>query len=417
MSKEVPAISLDDYLYDLPDDRIARYAIEPRDSSKLLIYQNGEIRSSQFSNLATHLPPHSFLVFNNTKVIPARLHFQKETGAHIEIFLLQPHAPSTVISTVMEAETSCQWNCMIGNKKKWKGETLVHTFQRDEETIEITAKLLDTETNLVEFTWKASKPVRFAELVQLFGEIPLPPYLGREAEEGDVVSYQTVYSKHDGAVAAPTAGLHFTEGVFDDLANKKIPTGFLTLHVGAGTFQPIKALNVIEHKMHNEQMVFSLSFIEQLLQNLACVVPVGTTSMRSLESLYWYGVLLHRHFAQEQIDSAIPSFFIEKLVAFDSSLVTISAEESIRTIVKYMREYQVQTLVGHTEIFIFPGYQFAICKGIITNFHQPGSTLILLIAAAIGEDWKKVYDYALQNEYRFLSFGDSSLLWIQNQDA
>ena len=417
MLREVPAISLDDYLYDLPDERIARYAVEPRDSSKLLLYNKGNITSSEFSDLPSYLPSHSFLVFNNTKVIPARLHFRKETGAHIEIFLLQPHLPSTVISAVMEEEVSCQWNCMIGNKKKWKGEELIHSFQRGEERIEIVARLIDTETNLVEFTWGSSSRICFSEIVQLFGEIPLPPYLGREAEESDITSYQTVYSKHDGAVAAPTAGLHFTERVFEELAKKQIPTGFLTLHVGAGTFQPIKALNVVEHKMHNEQMVFTIEFIQQLLENLACVVPVGTTSMRSLESLYWYGVLLHHHFENGRTISEVPPFFIDKLIAFNQDLVAIPAKESILSILKYMQESQLQTLVGHTEIFLFPGYRFAICRGIITNFHQPGSTLILLIAAAVGNDWKKIYSYALQNDYRFLSFGDSSLLWIDNQEA
>jgi S-adenosylmethionine:tRNA ribosyltransferase-isomerase len=420
-------LDLSQYIYELPDERIARFPIEPRDSSKLLLYQNKQVAQTQFSDLGNHLPQNTFLVFNNTKVIPARLFFQKATGAVIEIFLLNPTEPSTVISQVMEATDTCTWACMIGNKKKWKGEILSSRFKAtvatveglklkvgDDERfeIELKAELIDSEQNLVKFSWSESPStvknwdevsVFFSEIVKHFGEIPLPPYLNRKTEQKDYETYQTVYSKHDGAVAAPTAGLHFTENVFADLAQKDIQHDFITLHVGAGTFQPIKVTNVVEHKMHSEQIVFSRAFIENLLVNHDFIISVGTTSMRSLESLYWFGVKL-----VESSDS-IP-FFIEKLIAYQDRKDKVLLEESLKAVLDYMDSLKIKTLVGETEIFIFPGYQFRVCKGIITNFHQPESTLILLIAALVGDDWQKIYDFALQNDFRFLSYGDSSLL-------
>jgi S-adenosylmethionine:tRNA ribosyltransferase-isomerase len=420
-------LDLSQYIYELPDERIARFPVEPRDSSKLLLYQNKQVAQTQFSDLGNHLPQNTFLVFNNTKVIPARLFFQKATGAVIEIFLLNPTEPSTVISQVMEATDTCTWACMIGNKKKWKGEILSSRFKAtvatveglkskvgDDERfeIELKAELIDSEQNLVKFSWSESPStvknwdevsVFFSEIVKHFGEIPLPPYLNRKTEQKDYETYQTVYSKHDGAVAAPTAGLHFTENVFADLAQKDIQHDFITLHVGAGTFQPIKVTNVVEHKMHSEQIVFSRAFIENLLVNHDFIISVGTTSMRSLESLYWFGVKL-----VESSDS-IP-FFIEKLIAYQDRKDKVLLEESLKAVLDYMDSLKIKTLVGETEIFIFPGYQFRVCKGIITNFHQPESTLILLIAALVGDDWQKIYDFALQNDFRFLSYGDSSLL-------
>jgi S-adenosylmethionine:tRNA ribosyltransferase-isomerase len=398
-------IDLEKYNYELPDERIARFPVEPRDSSKLLIYKGLQISEDVFTNVKNHLPKNTFLVFNNTKVIPARLFFQKANGVIIEVFLLNPVEPSSVVSQVMETTDTCTWACMIGNKKRFK-EKVVRTYNIEvgeyrirQENVELNAELVDADKNYVKFSWNNSD-LTFAEIVRYFGQIPLPPYLKRETEQKDYDTYQTVYSKNDGAVAAPTAGLHFTEQVFADLASKGIKHDFVTLHVGAGTFQPIKVQNVVEHKMHCEQIVFDKSFIINLLENILFVIPVGTTSMRSLESLYWFGVKL---LSGEQ------TFFIEKLSPYNQ-IESFTVEQSLKAIIDYMNENKLSQLVGETEIFIFPSYEFKICKGIITNFHQPDSTLILLVAALVGENWKKIYDYALENNFRFLSYGDSSLL-------
>lgn len=398
-------IDLEKYNYELPDERIARFPVEPRDSSKLLLYKGLQISEDVFTNVKNHLPKNTFLVFNNTKVIPARLFFQKANCVIIEVFLLNPVEPSSVVSQVMETTDTCTWACMIGNKKRFK-EKVVRTYNIEvgeyrirQENVELNAELVDADKNYVKFSWNNSD-LTFAEIVRYFGQIPLPPYLKRETEQKDYDTYQTVYSKNDGAVAAPTAGLHFTEQVFADLASKGIKHDFVTLHVGAGTFQPIKVQNVVEHKMHCEQIVFDKSFIINLLENILFVIPVGTTSMRSLESLYWFGVKL---LSGEQ------TFFIEKLSPYNQ-IESFTVEQSLKAIIDYMNENKLSQLVGETEIFIFPSYEFKICKGIITNFHQPDSTLILLVAALVGENWKKIYDYALENNFRFLSYGDSSLL-------
>lgn len=408
-------INLEKYNYELPDERIARFPVEPRDSSKLLLYKGLQISEDVFYNVKNHLPENTFLVFNNTKVIPARLFFQKVNGVVIEVFLLNPVEPSNVVSQVMETTKTCTWACMIGNKKRFK-EKIVGTYNIEvgayhirPENVELTAELVDSENNYVKFSWNNSE-LTFAEIVRYFGQIPLPPYLKRETEQKDYDTYQTVYSKNDGAVAAPTAGLHFTEQVFADLAQNGIKHDFVTLHVGAGTFQPIKVQNVVEHKMHCEQIVFDKQFIINLLENLSFVIPVGTTSMRSLESLYWFGVKLlisqkNPLYRRGQGEA----FFIEKLSPYNQA-ESFTAEQSLKAIIDYMTQNNLSQLVGETEIFIFPSYEFKICKGIITNFHQPDSTLILLVAALVGENWKKIYDYALENNFRFLSYGDSSLL-------
>ncbi len=401
-------IAISDYQYELPDEKIARFPVEPRDSSKLLVAIGESVETASFSGISEYLDDQSFLVFNNTKVIPARLYFKKSTGAYIELFLLHPVLPSPVIAQAMEATGTAEWICMIGNKKKWKGEILAAVFSIGDESVELTAELTDHEKNQVKLTWKSpdnpGKEIYFSTLVRSFGEIPLPPYLNRETEEKDLETYQTIYSLHDGAVAAPTAGLHFTDEVLSKIKARGIGSGFVTLHVGAGTFQPVKVENAVEHTMHSEQMIFSLGFIEALKSNLSCVLPVGTTSMRSLESLYWFGVKLFLKEGQQ--------FFIEKLYAYQHEKDTLpSAEESLEAIISFMKAGNLDQLHGETEIFIFPGYEFRICRGIITNFHQPGSTLLLLIAALIGEErWKELYAYALENDFRFLSYGDSSLL-------
>lgn len=400
---QAEAMRLQDFHYELPDERIARYPLVPRDSSKLLVYKEGQISHNHFTDLPANLPGNTLLVFNDTKVIPARAYFQKETGATIEILLLHPEQPTHVINDAMLVTHSCVWECMIGNKKRWKiADSLATYITLNGEKIQLRVEYADYEKNHVKLIWNTNAV--FLDIVKALGEIPLPPYLNRETEETDKQTYQTVYAHHDGAVAAPTAGLHFTDHIFQQLQNKGIRRSFLTLHVGAGTFQPIKANTVTEHKMHSEQVVFTRGLINELLLNTDTIVPVGTTSLRSLESLYWYGVKLYR--------LETTAFEIEKLYPypFEESELP-SAKESLTAIAKYMDQEKLDSIVGETEIFIFPGYIFRLCKGLITNFHQPGSTLILLVAALVGEDWKRIYKEALENDYRFLSYGDSSLLW------
>ncbi len=401
--EKAETIRLEEFDYKLPDEKIARYPVSPRDQSRLLVYKNGGIAHEVFSDLKTHLPERSLLIFNDTKVIPARAWFQKETGATIEILLLHPELPTRIINDAMLVACSCVWECMIGNKKRWKqGDILKTTIHIKDQPVLLQVEYADYEKNHVRLSWDSAHI--FLDVVQALGEIPLPPYLNRDTEEIDKETYQTVYASHNGAVAAPTAGLHFTEKVFSDLKEKNIDTAFLTLHVGAGTFQPIKASSVTEHKMHAEQVVFTRELIDRLISNIHHIIPVGTTSLRSLESLYWFGVKLFR--------SETTDFFIEKLYPYPFEENELpSATESLTAIAQFMDQQKLDHIVGETEIFIFPGYKFRLCKAIITNFHQPGSTLILLIAAFVGENWKRIYAEALEKNYRFLSYGDSSLLW------
>jgi S-adenosylmethionine:tRNA ribosyltransferase-isomerase len=402
--REAEAIDLQSYTYDLPDDRIAKYPIEIRDQSKLMVYRDGEMTHLRFTDITSQLPKNTLLVFNDTKVIPARAHFRKETGAVIELLLLHPELPTRVINDAMLAKHSCVWECMIGNKKRWKaGDTLTNVLEVNGIAVNLQVSYHNYEQNLVRLTWDAD--ITFLELVKALGEIPLPPYLNRDTEEPDKETYQTVYANHDGAVAAPTAGLHFTPRVFEALEKKGIHKSFLTLHVGAGTFQPIKVEKVTEHRMHSEQVVFARALIGDLLESVDHIVPVGTTSLRSLESLYWFGVKLFKE------ETTI--FNIEKLYPYPWKEEELpSARESLQAIADYMDASRLEEIVGETEIFIFPGYRFRLCRGIITNYHQPGSTLILLVAAFVGKDWKVIYSEALANDYRFLSYGDSSLLWL-----
>ncbi len=406
----IQELKLTDYTYHLPDERIAKFPLEKRDESKLQVYQQGKISHTVFHKINEYLPKNTLLVFNNTKVIPARIHFQKSTGSVIQIFLLHPVAPTSVINLAMEVNDTCVWECMIGNRKRWKKEDILSKILTiSGEKVAIKASIFDFESNQVQLSWQVISEnagnftPKFVDIIQALGEIPLPPYLNREAEEADYETYQTVYSEKKGAVAAPTAGLHFTDEVLQNLSNQGIKEEFITLHVGAGTFQPIKVENIIEHRMHNEQIVFTKKNIEVLLENIENTIPVGTTSMRALESLYWYGVKLTKDFSS--------TFFIGKLDPYQSPAESLpSTELALRTILAKMEASGETEITGETEIFIFPGYQFKICKGIITNYHQPESTLILLIAALIGEDWRKVYAEAMANDYRFLSYGDSSLL-------
>lgn len=387
---------LHEFIYDLPADRIAAHPLVERDQSKLLVYDRGAIRHEMFRSVAEQLPAHALLVFNNTKVIPARLQFKKDTGADIEIFLLDPLEPSPVVAMAMIAEGRATWRCAIGNLKKWKPGTSLQKVAGD---VVLTATLSDRNKGIVHLSWTGGHS--FAETISRLGEVPLPPYIKRAAEAADRERYQTVYSKNDGAVAAPTAGLHFTEPVFQSLTERGIATDFLTLHVSAGTFQPIKTTSVQDHLMHAEQVTVTLANVRNLLNN-PMVIAVGTTSMRTLESLYWYGVrLLSDPDASFHISQRDPYLLHERLP---------DRNEALRAVLNFMEQRGQDRVTGETSIYILPGYTFRVCRGLITNFHQPGSTLIVLVAAFIGPDWRTVYKSALDNDYRFLSYGDSSLL-------
>ena len=410
-----PKINLADYTYTLPDERIAKFPLEQRDHSKLLVYNHGTITEKQFFNLPELLSAENLLVFNNTKVIPARIFFRRSSGALIEIFLLEPVLPSPVVAVAMGATKSAVWKCMVGNLKKWKADEVLERtinplqllLNEGEEnspcdTINLQATWHDKEKMLINFSWN-DEQVSFLDILNRVGKIPIPPYLNREANEDDSTQYQTVYAKNEGAVAAPTAGLHFTDEVLQQLAEKGIQQEYITLHVSAGTFQPVKNKeDVQQHTMHNEQLIFSKKNIEKLLQHTGNIIPVGTTSMRSLESLYWYGVKL--------LGGGDTHFSIAKLVAYETEAKNIDVKDALQAVLQLMQQHNLTHIEGNTEILIMPGYTFKMCKGLITNFHQPDSTLILLVAAFIGEDWRMVYDYALTNDFRFLSYGDSSLL-------
>jgi S-adenosylmethionine:tRNA ribosyltransferase-isomerase len=391
------SLNLSDYTYELPDERIARYPLRERDQSKMLVYQHGTIRHLKFFELPEVLPDNSLLFFNDTKVIPARLVFHKSSGARIEVLLLDPVSPSRMTSLVMTARGSCSWECTIGNQKRWSEGLLLESKAGDHQ---LNAELIDRDKGIVKFTWSSDES--FASLLALTGVTPLPPYLGREAEKEDSDRYQTVYSRYEGAVAAPTAGLHFTKDVLKRLEQKQIQADFLTLHVSAGTFLPVKEQNAVLHTMHSEQVTVTRETIANLLKSDRLVIPVGTTSMRTLESLYWYGVRLIR---KKDTD-----FVISQQDPYQETTNLPSPAEAIQSIAGFMDDLRLDSLQGKTSIYILPGYKFRICKGLITNFHQPGSTLLLLIAAFVGNNWKVIYHDALVNDYRFLSYGDCSLL-------
>ncbi len=400
----MPAINLRDYEYTLPEDRIAKHPLEKRDSSKLMQYREGVLSHFHFYDLPDLLPSDTLLVYNDTKVIPARLIFQRETGATIEVFLLAPVTPTRVISEIMLATYPVTWETMIGNAKRWKENEILkgRVMAKGKEVI-LSAEIVDRESKWVRFTWSDST-VAFVDVVEASGEVPLPPYLNRKPIEDDKNRYQTVYSKNEGAVAAPTAGLHFTDEVFAALRKKGIQEAEVTLHVSAGTFQPIKVENVLEHPMHSEQIQVKKETLEKLINSIGPIVAVGTTSVRTLESLYWFGVKL--------IEGKGEEVFIPKLFAYEDRGSLPSKNESLSAVLNWLEINGHDSVFGSTEIFIFPGYTYRMVDGLITNFHQPGSTLVLLIATILGEDWKKVYSEALEKDYRFLSYGDSSLLWI-----
>jgi S-adenosylmethionine:tRNA ribosyltransferase-isomerase len=391
-------INIKDYTYDLPEDRIPLYPLPQREKAKLLHYKNGRIEHLIFSQLTDLLTNNTTLFFNDTKVIPARFTFEKETGASIEVFLLQPIQPSPLLSAALSTTTTTTWKCAIGNLKRWPDGLVL---KKETGSISLTARLKDRSNCAVEFNWTPADK-SFAEILHATGAVPLPPYIKRKAEASDVERYQTVYSQIEGAVAAPTAGLHFTDTILEEIRRKGIITDFLTLHVSAGTFMPVKEENALDHSMHTEQIVVNRKNIENLLLPGRKVIAVGTTAMRTLESLYWFGVQL--------LKEPTAPFEVTKLQPYQMDDIGPSAKEALTAVLKHMEASQIDELTGHTSIFIFPGYQFKLTEGLITNFHQPGSTLLLLIAAFIGPDWKKVYQEARDNGYRFLSYGDSSLL-------
>lgn len=397
-------IRIQDYQYDLPDEKIARYPLTERDQSKLLIYQNGQIKEDVYRNISQHLPDQSVLFFNNTKVIEARLYFQNQKGQTIEIFCLEPHLAKD-LSLAMSQTKAASWKCLVGRMTRWK-EPVVKLIHQD---IVIEARITGREHGafIVEFQW-TPEHLGFAEVLHATGQIPIPPYLNRKTETSDSERYQTTYAKHDGSVAAPTAGLHFTSAIFKDLEKKGILHDFVTLHVGAGTFKPVKAEHMQGHDMHAEFMDVSVKSIEFLLEHVhQTIVSIGTTTTRTLESLYWLGAkcVLHPHISLEELA-------LEQWEAYDLANLNISVHEALHALIEKLKGEQQDRLLTKTSILIAPGYSFKIVNVIGTNFHQPESTLMLLVAAAVGEDWKKIYDYALSHDFRFLSYGDGSLLYL-----
>lgn len=408
-------LSIQDFTYDLPADKIARYPLPVRDESKLLVYKNGVITETQYKHIAGQLPKNSLLVFNNTKVVEARLLFEKETGGIIELFCLEPGDDYPDITTAMLQKERVVWKCLAGGAKKWKAGPLHKTIVHGQNQLVITANKIARHNDyfLIELRWNDAV-LTFAEVLHLAGVIPLPPYINRLAEEQDKSNYQTIYARHDGSVAAPTAGLHFTGDVFASFTARQIETAFVTLHVGAGTFKPVKAATMQEHEMHAEFIDVDGALISTLIANInGNIISVGTTSLRTIESLYWMGVKLTAALPQKQLENiSIEEISINQWDAYGLPQ-GIEPGTALQNLLQWMKVHNLQRLITKTQIIIAPGYSLKIAKGLVTNFHQPQSTLLLLVAAVIGNDWRKVYNYALNNNYRFLSYGDGSLLFKQ----
>ncbi len=397
-------IQIKDFCYDLPDERIAKFPLASRDQSKLLVYRHGEISEDTFSSLPEYIPTGSLMVFNNTKVIQARLHFRKETGALIEVFCLEPIVPADYALNFQQTEHSA-WLCMIGNMKKWKEGTLHKEMVVKDKPLTLSATRGETQgtSHRVDFTWD-NPDVTFAEILEVFGELPIPPYLNRDTEESDKSTYQTVYSKIKGSVAAPTAGLHFTPAVFEALLEKGVDTQELTLHVGAGTFKPVKSEEIEGHEMHTEYISVSRDTIQKLIKHDAKAVAVGTTSVRTLESLYHIGVTLANKPTATESELHVRQWQPYEQKEYINPIV------ALQKILGYLDRNGLDTLHSSTQIIIAPGYEYKIVKAMVTNFHQPQSTLLLLVSAFVKGDWKRIYDYAMAHDFRFLSYGDSSIL-------
>ena len=410
--KEEQPIYIDSFDYPLPDERIAKFPLTRRDASKLLIYHNASITESVFSNIADFLPQDSLLVYNNTRVIQARLIFHKDTGARIEVFCLEPIQPVDYAQS-LGSTSGCMWKCMVGNVKKWKEGRLSKSVEIDGVAFIFNAELLQTEDNThsIHFTWD-NPTIHFADILEKAGELPIPPYLHRKTEESDKTTYQTVYSRIKGSVAAPTAGLHFTPEVFESLKARNIETEELTLHVGAGTFQPVKTRNIQHHHMHTEVIAVHRSTIEHLIHKMGNIIAVGTTSVRTLESLYYLGKDLTPDPSlkvEEGAEYGLKSLHVSQWAPYESQR-EMSTNEALQNILDYMDANKLTTLHADTQIMIKPGYTFHVVDGMITNFHQSKSTLLLLVSAFVDGHWMDIYDYALSHDFRFLSYGDSSLL-------
>lgn len=402
--EETKHIKINDYNYPLPEERIAKFPLPVRDQSKLLVYRKGEISETVFTSLPNYLESGSLMIFNNTKVIQARLHFRKETGALIEIFCLEPIQPNDYALNFQQTQHAA-WLCMIGNLKKWKEGSLQKelTVKGKPLTLTATRGACHGTSHWVDFTWNNDE-VTFADILEVFGELPIPPYLNRETQESDKETYQTVYSKIKGSVAAPTAGLHFTQRVLDSLAEKSVDLEEVTLHVGAGTFKPVKSEEIEGHEMHTEYISINRRTIEKLLAHQGEAIAVGTTSVRTLESLYYIGTTISQH-----PDASQEELHVKQWQPYETSS-SLSTIEALQQILNYMERHQLETLHTSTQIIIAPGYEYKIVKKMITNFHQPQSTLLLLVSAFVKGNWKSIYDYALSHDFRFLSYGDSSLL-------
>ncbi len=397
-------ISIDDFTYELPEEKIATHPLPERDQSKLLIYKNEKISEDIYKNIAEHIAENSLLIFNNTKVIQARVLFKKETGGAIEIFCLEPYGKNEY-TTTMSKTSSVKWKCMVGGAGKWKSGLLEKKILINNIEIILKAelKLKLTDAYMVEFNWQPSH-FTFAEIIEQAGEIPLPPYIKRNIEEDDKVRYQTIYAQHKGSVAAPTAGLHFTENVFSSLKNKNIQHDFVTLHVGAGTFKPVKAHKMEAHEMHAEWINVSISTIENILRSEK-VIAVGTTSLRTIESLYWMGARVY-----EKSNCDLDELEIKQWDTYENTHQSVDKTKALNALIIWMKKNELETIFTRTQILIVPGYTFRIANGLVTNFHQPKSTLLLLVAAATNNKWKDIYDYALNNNFRFLSYGDGCLI-------
>ena len=407
MKEDPKHIRISEFNYPLPDERIAKFPLPVRDQSKLLLYRHGEVTEDIFTSLPDYLPANSLMIFNNTKVIQARLHFHKETGALIEVFCLEPVQPNDYALNFQQTEHAA-WLCMIGNLKKWKEGVLKREITVKGKPLTLTAErgACHGTSHWVDFRWN-NPEITFADILEVFGELPIPPYLNRETQESDKETYQTVYSKIKGSVAAPTAGLHFTPRVLDALREKGVALEELTLHVGAGTFKPVKSEEIEGHEMHTEYISVNRSTLEKLVAHEGKAIAVGTTSVRTLESLYHIGVtLLHNPNATEE------DLHVKQWQPYETALETAAtpAVDALQAIIAYLDLHHMETLHSSTQIIIAPGYEYKIVKAIVTNFHQPQSTLLLLVSAFLRGDWRKIYDYALAHDFRFLSYGDSSLL-------
>ncbi len=399
------AILIDEYNYPLPDERIAKYPLAQRDHSKLLVYRDGQVSEDRFYNVGNFIPDRSLLIYNNTRVIQARLVFHKESGARIEVFCLEPLTPHDYALN-LGSTSGCTWKCMIGNLKKWKSGKLTHPLGLTAERISTTGN-----THEVRFEWQGN--TSFAEILDQLGELPIPPYLNRATEESDKTTYQTVYSRIKGSVAAPTAGLHFTDEVLNDLRRRGIQTTELTLHVGAGTFQPVKTADANEHTMHTEIIAVPRKAIEDVLANIGHIVAVGTTSMRTLESLYFFKPILDPLIKGQ--DNTEHVLHVGQFAPYQQGANDYTTKEALETILRYLDMTHQDTLHAQTQIMIRPGYEFHVVDQLITNFHQPKSTLLLLVSAFVKGDWHTIYDYALSHDFRFLSYGDSSILYRRTE--